>query len=391
MDTSEKLRARYLVGARRIVVKVGTGVLTGGGTLLDAGRVGALGDQIARLVQDGRQVALVSSGAIAAGMGQLGLAARPHTLPGLQAAASVGQANLMGLYETALHRHGMHAGQVLLTREDFDARDRYLNAANTIHELFSLGCVPVINENDTVSTDEIKFGENDVLAAQVTHLIRAEALILLTSVPGLYATGSCPEAILCLHDAPAPGGKSVADVVTEVSDEVIGLAGDEKTPLGLGGMGSKLEAARIAVDAGEAAVIADGGDPQALTRIMAGERVGTLFVPAEKRLRSRKRWIRFTSRPRGSVVVDAGARRALCEGGRSLLPGGVIAVEGEFGPGDVVRIVGPGGEEFARGLSNYSSADIERIKGLKTSRIDEALGHKYYDEIVHRDNLALLG
>ena len=386
---SRQLRERYLAGARRLVVKVGTNVLTSPGLPLDRSRVGALGDQIAALVRDGRQVALVTSGAIGAGMGALGLTSRPHTLPGLQAAASVGQGLLVALYDEALRRRGLHAGQILLTRDDFDARDRYLNASNTIHHLFSLDCVPVINENDTVSTDEIKFGDNDLLAALVTHMIRAEALILLTSVPGLQTTTPPPAAVLSVHEG-AREGRAVADVVSGVDPEVMGLVRSDKTSLGLGGMGSKLEAVRIAVEAGEAAVIADGKQPDTLIRLMAGEPVGTLFLPAERRLQSRKRWIRFTGRPRGGIVVDEGARRALCESGKSLLPSGVLDVEGEFGPGDIVRISTADGRVFARGLTNYSSDDVHRIKGLNSSRIQPVLGHKCYDEVVHRDNLALL-
>ena len=388
-QSSSQLRAQRLKGAGRIVVKVGTNVLTSPGMPLDRKRVNSLSGQIARLVEDGRQVVLVTSGAIGAGMGELDMKTRPRNLPGLQAAASVGQGRLMAFYDGALRRHGLRAGQILLMREDFDARDRYLNASNTIRELLSLGCVPIINENDTVSTDEIKFGDNDMLAALVTHMIGAEALVLLTSVPGLYTTVPAPEAVLSVHDQ-RHGERAVADVVTELSEEVLALATSETTALGVGGMGSKLAAVRVAIEAGEAAVIADGTEKDVLVRLMQGEAIGTVFVPAEKRLKSRKRWIRYTSSPRGSITVDEGARRALCEKGRSLLPSGVTAVEGEFSPGDVVRIQTCEGGEFARGLSNYSSADVHRIRGLKTNRIAAALGYKYYDEVVHRDNLALL-
>ncbi len=393
MESGEQLRERYVCSARRIVVKVGTNVLASPGMPLDEGRVDRLSEQIAGLVAEGRQVALVSSGAIGAGMAELKMPERPRTLPELQASASVGQGRLVSRYERSFSEHGLHAGQILLTREDFDSRQRYLNASNTIRALFNLGCVPVINENDTVSTDEIRFGDNDLLAALVTHLIRAELLILLTCVPGLCLDGPRPEAVRSLHESAAPHGARarVADLVDRVDEDVMQLASSEASPGGTGGMQSKLEAARIATEAGEAALIADGTEEDILPRILAGEKLGTLFLPAPKRLRSRKRWIRFTSRPRGAVVVDAGARRALTDRGKSLLPSGVTAVEDEFNPGDVIRIKGPGGEEFARGLSNYSSADVERIKGLRTSRIESVLGHKYYDEIVHRDNLALLG
>jgi len=374
------------------VVKVGTNVLAAPGMPLDEARVDSLSEQVARLAGAGRQVALVSSGAIGSGMAELGMSERPSTLPALQAAASVGQGRLVARYQAGLRAGGLHAGQVLLTREDFESRERYLNASNTIRALLDLGCIPVINENDTISTAEIRFGDNDLLAALVTHLIRAELLILLTSVPGLYARAPLPKAVRAVHEpgVPAAGDLVLADVVARVDEAVLGLATEEKTPLGIGGMRSKLEAARIATEAGEAAVIADGRAPDILRRVTDGERVGTLFLPARKKVRSYKRWIRYNSRPRGALSVDEGARRALCRRGGSLLPSGVRAVEGKFGPGDVVRIKGPDGVEFARGLSNYSSEHVELIKGLKTDRIEAVLGHRGYDEIVHRDHLALI-
>ena len=379
MSDSAALRRRHVCGARRLVVKVGTNVLAAPGTPLDESRVAALAEQIAGLVGDGRQVALVTSGAIGCGMAELGLKKRPSTLPMSQAAASVGQGVLMAHYERHFRSHGLHAAQILLTHEDFDSRSRYLNAANTIHALFELPCVPVVNENDTISTAEIQFGENDRLAALLTHLIRAELLVLLTCAPGLCA------------ERPRAGREArVIDVVERVDEKVKALVYDEKTALGVGGMGSKIEAARVTTAAGEAAVIADGRAPDVLSRLLAGEPVGTLFVPAAGKLSSRKRWLRFTSRPRGTVHVDAGAQAALAERGKSLLPSGVTGVEGEFDRGDVVRLKGPGGEEFARGLCNYSHAEVERIKGRHSSRIAKILGHKHYDEIVHRDNMALV-
>jgi len=390
--TSEELRKRCLCAATKVVVKVGTNVLASPGKGLDQKRIDSLSEQIARLIQEGRQVVLVSSGAIGAGVAEIGLAGRPKLLPQLQAAASVGQSKLMACYNASLSRFGLHAGQILLTREDLDSRDRYLNASNTISALFEMKCVPVINENDTISTDEIRFGDNDLLAALVTHLIQADLLVLLTSVPGLGTREPVPAAVRCVHEGLRFGRENlaVADVVDKVDDEVVALASGEISPSGMGGMESKLQAARIATEAGEAALIADGTCPDILLRIMRGERVGTLFVPGAKRMRSYKRWLRFTSRPKGAIVVDEGARKALCEKGKSLLPSGITGVEGEFGPGDLVRIKGPDGREFARGLSNYSSAETARIKGLKTSQIEAALGCKYYDEVVHRDNMALL-
>lgn len=382
MESVQELRARHVCSARRIVVKVGTNVLAASGPPYggpDDARIGSIAEQIAALIKDGRQVALVSSGAIGCGMSELGMENRPTALPISQAVASVGQGTLMAHYERHFRRHGLHAAQILLTHEDFDDRERYLNASNTVHALFELPCVPVINENDTISTEEIRFGDNDRLAALMTHLIRAELLILLTSVPGLYL------------ERPRRGSPGkVLEVVQRVDAEIEALAYEDKTPLGVGGMKSKIEAARIATEAGEAALIADGRDPAVLTKIMAGEPVGTLFLPGPGRLSSYKRWIRFTSRPRGGLQVDAGARAALVERGKSLLPSGIVAVEGAFRRGDVVRIKGPEGEEFARGLSNYSDAEIKRIKGCQTAQIKDVLGYSYYDEVVHRDNLALV-
>jgi len=375
---SAQLRDRHVRPARRIVVKVGTNVLASPENSLDEGRVGAIVDQVAELVDVGCQVALVSSGAIGCGMAELGLEARPTTLPLNQAVASVGQGALMASYERQFRRHGLHAGQVLLTHEDFDDRRRYLNACNTIHTLFELRCVPVINENDTISTEEIQFGDNDTLAALVAHLVRAELLVLLTSVPGLY------------ERRPGRGSPGkVLQLVERVDDRVASLAYDEKTQLGSGGMRSKIEAARLVTEAGGAAVIADGREPDILRRLMAGENVGTLFLPRDGKMRSFKRWIRFTSRPRGTVRVDAGARQALVERGKSLLPSGIVGVEGSFGRGDVVRVSGPDGQEFARGLTNYSAAEISRIMGRHSSHIRRVLGYSHYDEVIHRDNLAL--
>ena len=379
MDKGEQLRAEHVSSARRMVVKVGTNVLTDADGLLDEARIASVAGQVSWLAGAGREVVLVSSGAIGAGMRALNMSGRPTLLPLLQASASVGQGMLMAQYERHFSEHGRHAAQILLTRADFDSRERYLNAANTINALLGLSCIPVVNENDSISTDELKFGDNDFLAALVTHLVRAELLVILTSVAGLYT-----------HRPSGSAAPEVVDVVEKVDDGVKGLAYSERTPGGIGGMESKLDAARIATEAGEAAVIADGTEDGVLRRIVSGAKVGTLFVPAQRRLSSYKRWLRFTSRPRGSVRVDQGARRAVERRGKSLLPSGVVGVTGSFQPGDAVRIEDAIGEEFARGLSNYSSDEIEQIMGRQTHQIEAALGYKYYDEVVHRDNLALL-
>lgn len=379
MSGMDQQRLTHVCGARRVVVKVGTNVLAAPGRPLDDERVCAVAEQIAWLRESGRQVVLVSSGAVGCGMSALGISTRPTTLPLLQGIASVGQGKLMAHYERHFRRHGLHAAQVLLTRDDMDDRSRYLNACNTLHTLMDLPCVPVINENDTISTEEIRVGDNDTLAALVTHMVRAELLVLLTSVPGVYA------------EMPGEGTDGrILDFVEQGDEAVYGLVFDEKTAGGTGGMASKLEAARMATAAGEAAVIADGRDPQVLRKVFAGQRVGTLFAPAGTRLRSFKRWLSMTVRPCGVIVVDDGARRALVSGGKSLLPSGITKVEGEFGPGDVVAVEDQSGAEIARGLTNYSRVDIDVIRGAKTSGIESLLGRKDYDEVIHRDNLALL-
>jgi glutamate 5-kinase len=373
------LRKEHVCRADRVVVKVGTNVLAAPGKPLDDERVRAIAEQVAWLKESGRQVVLVSSGAIGCGMSALGIETRPAQLPMLQAIASVGQGKLIARYERHFRRHGLHAAQVLLTREDVDDRRRYLNACNTIHELMDMPCVPVINENDTISTEEICLGDNDALAALVTNMIRARLLVLLTSVPGLYSE--------------PPADDVTPDVLRMVDygdNEVDGLVYDEKTAGGTGGMASKLEAVRMATSAGEAAVIADGRDPRVLRKLFAGEDQGTLFLPASTRLKSYKRWLGMTVRPCGTVVVDAGAERALVQRGKSLLPSGVTRVRGEFSPGDVIAVEGADGNELARGLANYSSRDIMRIKGARTSELESILGRKDYDEIIHRDNMALV-
>jgi glutamate 5-kinase len=267
-----------------------------------------------------------------------------------------------------------------LTREDFEDRTRYLNARNTIWALLRLGAVPVINENDTISVEEITFSDNDLLSAFVTNLLRADALILLSVVDGVFrVTGEG-----------ATGKPEVVDVVAHVNDDTKALSTGEVSSRGKGGMDSKLEAARIATHAGEAAVVANGKVDDILLRIMRGEKVGTLFLPVQEKMASRKRWIGLTTQPRGFIHVDAGAAEALLKKGRSLLASGIRMVEGQFEKGDVVGVVDAGGNEIARGLANYSSDEVARIKGLKTSAIAKVLGEKPYDEVIHRDNLVLL-
>ena len=372
------VRDEVVLSAPMIVVKVGTSVLTGDSGSLDPARIDHLAEQISAVMDRGRKVALVSSGAVGAGMGQLGWRKRPDNLPQLQAAAAVGQSYLIRAYDEGFRRHRRHAAQLLLTHEDFDSRHRYLNMRNTLHALFEADAVPVINENDTISVDEIRFGDNDRLAAMVTNLIQAPLLIILSVVDGLYRT-----------DPDAPGPPEVVPVVTRI-DDVLGLAGSSRSSMGTGGMQSKLAAAGLVTRAGGSVIIASGKRSEPLTRILDGDPVGTLFLAHGANHRARKRWIGLTARPRGHFVVDDGARKALEAGSSSLLAIGIVEVAGEFDKGDVVGIRDREGHEFARGLTNYTADDSRRIRGLRTQQVREALGSDLYDEVIHRDNLVLI-
>jgi glutamate 5-kinase len=314
-------------------------------------------------------------------MGQLGLAKRPRGLARLQAVAAIGQSHLIQAYDRALRACGRHAAQVLLTADGMDDRARYLNVRNTLLALLECGAVPIINENDTISVEELRisFGDNDRLAAMVTNLIRAPLLILLSDVDGLYAGNP--------HDADS----RVIPLVESLDASVLALARDKLTGLSKGGMASKLAAARIATRAGGCVVIAGGKRSGVVRRILAGEPIGTLFLPQGQAVQSRKRWIGSAARPRGALRVDAGAERAVVSEGRSLLAVGVVEVEGPFAKGDLVLLKGPDGAEFARGLTNYSASEIAQIKGLQAGQIAGALGHCPYDEVIHRDNLTATG
>src|SRR6185437_10826502 len=372
----DAVRQEVIALANTVVVKVGTNVLTREDGILEPAHLQALADQLQRLRASGRKVVLVSSGAIGAGMGRLGLARRPTDLRQLQACAAIGQAFLMRAYEDCLARHGIPTAQILLTAGDFDSRGRYLNARNTILTLFEYGCLPIINENDTVSVAEIRFGDNDHLAALVTNLLQAPLLILLTVVDGLYAS-----------DPRTDPSASLLTTVPVIDASILEKAGSSRSALGSGGMRSKLRAARLATVAGESVIVANGSVPGILDAIFRAEPVGTLFLPHDRSMPAWKRWLGYTARPRGRLIVDAGARQAVQHQGRSLLPIGVVQIGGTFAKGDVVTLADVDGIEFARGLSNYSSSDIERIRGLRSEQAREVLGASAYDEVVHRDNL----
>ena len=375
----DPVRQEVIALAHTVVVKVGTNVLAGPDGTLDPGRLQSLTDQVQRIRQSGRKVALVSSGAIGAGVGRLGLGKRPTDLRQLQACAAVGQGFLMRAYQECLDAHGTHTAQILLTAGDFDHRGRYLNARNTIVTCFEWGVLPIINENDTVSVAEIRFGDNDHLAAMVTNLLQAPLLVLLTNVDGLYAS----------DPATNPDAQLVA-TVPQIDGSIMDMAGGSKSALGTGGMRSKIRAARLATAAGESVIMANGARPGVLDAIFAAEPVGTLFLPHGSTVPAWKRWLGYTARPRGRFVVDAGARKAVQEQGRSLLPIGVVQVQGAFGKGDVVSLCDADGVEFARGLTNYTAADAARILGLRTEQIAEVLGAIPYEEVVHRDNLVVI-
>ncbi|WP_442484339.1 glutamate 5-kinase [Aeoliella sp. SH292] len=374
--------------ADTVVVKVGTRVLTGPTGNLDLDRVASLADQLAQITSSGRRVLLVSSGAVGAGIGRLKLTERPKDLAELQAVASVGQSCLIEAYNRALEKHGRHAAQVLLTADDFNDRARYLNVRNTLFALFQLGAVPIVNENDAVRVDELQrsFGDNDRLAAMVANLLRANLLILLSDVEGVYdAAASTDTEKVVIPEI---------DLSTTTTGSLVrpGVAAHQTGPqLSVGGMQSKLEAAKLVASAGESVVIASGRRAGVLLDILAGKDVGTLVVGSGAGTTSRKRWIGAAARCAGRLVVDAGAAKAVCERGSSLLAVGVTQVVGEFVKGDAVAIDNSEGREIARGLTNYSSTELLKIAGAKAEQIAELLGHRPYTEVVHRDNLALVG
>lgn len=376
---TDLLRQEIATAAHTLVVKVGTRVLTTDQGVLDEGQINRLGQQLAQLADSGRRVVLVSSGAVGAGMSQLKLKSRPSDVARLQAVAAVGQAKLIERYDQALRPHGRHAAQVLLTADDLNDRARYLNIRNTLHCVLDLGAIPIINENDTVAVEELltTFGDNDRLAARVTNLLRAPLLVILSDVAGLY-DGS-PE---------LPESKLIS-VVRRLDDATLGLARDKKTGHSKGGMSSKLEAARLVTSSGENVIIASGRQENVLLRIMEGEDIGTLFLPQGKTVTPRKRWIGFSVEPRGEITIDDGAAVAIATHGGSLLPIGIRQVSGTFGKGDIVRVCNSQHQEVARGLTNYTAAEIERIQGKRSDQIAEILGHRPYDEVIHRDNLTV--
>jgi len=365
--------------ASRLVVKVGSSLVTNGGQGLDQAALAQWAEQISALARSGKQVLLVSSGAVAEGMQRLGWKRRPKALHDLQAAAAVGQMGLVQAYETCFRKHELQTAQILLTHEDLADRGRYLNARSTLRTLLSLSIIPIINENDTVATEEIRFGDNDTLGSLVTNLVEAEVLIILTDQPGLYTADprKDPSATL-VQDA------SAGDPALEA------MAGGAGSAIGSGGMLTKILAAKRAARSGAHTIIASGREPQVLVRLAAGERIGSQLVAETPTLAARKQWLADHLQLHGKLVLDAGAVRALQADGKSLLPIGVQEAQGDFERGEVVSCVDGDGREIARGLVNYSAAETRRILRTPSAEIEARLGYVDEPELIHRDNLVLL-
>ncbi len=363
-----------------IVVKIGTNLLADKANGINLDRIATIATSVARLRSSGNHVAIVSSGAIGAGVAALKLKERPKTIPEKQAAAAIGQPLLMEAYENAFRKQECTIAQILLNKDDFVNRSRYVNAKNTFSALFDHGVVPVINENDTVAVEEIKLGDNDNLSALVANLIEADLLIILTDIDGLYS------------DDPTKNHKAeLIPIVEKITPQIEKLAKSSKSELSTGGMITKIQAAKRCVSAGIAMVITNGKNPLALEEIYSGKFTGTLFLPSENKLNVRKKWIGFVSHSKGFIVVDDGAKGALLKKQRSLLPSGILEVHGDFKANDTISIHDAGGNEIAKGVTGYSATDIAKIKGKKTGEIETILSGKSHDEVIHRDNLVLIG
>lgn len=373
--TGEGARGRGVL--KRVVIKVGSSTITGPDGDLDHARIADIAAQIAQQRALGRDVILVTSGAVSAGRGILGIDGRPRTMPQKQAAAAVGQGRLMHSYAEAFAAHGIVVGQVLLTRDDLRVRARYLNARNTFLAILGYGAVPIVNENDTVAVDEIRFGDNDTLAALVAALAEADALLLLSDVAGLFD-----------KDPTKHADARLIPVVDRIDRTIEERAGGTRTDVGTGGMTTKIQAAKISTSSGVRMTIADGSRANVIADALDG-RCGTVFLPRPTPINQRKRWIAFGVVPQGIVTVNDGAKLRLIHEGKSLLPAGVTAVDGHFGRGELVRIADLGGQPFAQGFVNYASDDLAKIMGRRTIEIAAVLGAKPYDEVVHRDNLVL--
>jgi glutamate 5-kinase len=371
------MRKALLSHVKRVVVKIGSGVIsTDEG--LDEQWLAAIAEDLCALLDRDLEVILVSSGAVAAGKGQLGIEGRPQTIPQKQAAAAIGQTRIIREYKETFLAHDYNVAQVLLTRDDLSNRRRYLNARNTMTTLLEYGVTPVVNENDTVVVEEIRFGDNDNLSALVTSLVEADLLIILSDVDGFYDS----------NPADNPQAQLIP-VVERVTPTIETMGGKTNGTLGTGGMVTKLKAAKKAALSGVGTLIVNGRSPNILARIFDGEDVGTYFLPAQSKLTAKKHWIAFSKKPRGKLLVDEGGQQALIKRGKSLLPSGICGVDGGFERGDAVRLCDRDGQEFARGVVSYSLAETLQIMGKQCSDIETVLGYKYRDEVVCRDDMVL--
>jgi glutamate 5-kinase len=371
------IRRQTIAHVKKILIKIGSAVLTGAEGL-DLKIIDALVREMSDLSGQGYSIVLVTSGAIVSGKHRLNIKGSLKSIPEKQAAAAIGQGRLMRVYSKAFEKKGLYVAQILLTLSDLTDRQRYLNIRNTLSTLMEWGVTPIINENDSVAVDEIKFGDNDNLAAMIANIVEADIFINLTSTAGLYDCN------------PAESKKAgLIGLVRKITSEIEAMASAETSSVGTGGMKSKILAAKKVTAIGIPCIIAPGKRKRVLTDILAGKEIGTLFLPMADRLNSKKYWIAFTLRSRGRLIIDDGAKKALLDKGKSLLPSGVIDVEGDFDLGDPVSCVDREGTSLAKGLVNFSSAEIRKIMGLKTSQIYQVLGHKDYDEIIHRDNLVI--
>ena len=377
--SNKDIRRKVLGGVKRIVVKVGSSILASVEKGLHYEAFSHLTKEISDLKRQGYEIVLVSSGAIAAGMEKLGYKTRPQAITQKQATAAVGQTRLMNIYENYFSRYQQMVAQVLLTHDDLSHRRRFLNARNTLLTLLELGIIPIINENDTVVVDEIKFGDNDNLSALITNLVGADLLIILTDIEGL-----------CDSDPRVNPNARCIPLVENIDVNMEGIIGETKSEMSVGGMISKIQAAKKASRFGIPTVVARGTKDGILHQILKGKEIGTLILSTGEALSSRKHWIAFNPKPKGDIIVDDGAKKAILQRGKSLLPSGVVKIKGIFDRGDLVSCLGPRGKEFARGLVNYSATELEKIKGHRSDQIESTLGYKYSDEVIHRDDLVVL-
>lgn len=371
---------KTLLAAKRVVVKVGSSTITYPNGKRNFSRIDRLARELADLQNQGKEMILVTSGAVAVGVDRLGLPCKPATIPGKQAAAAVGQGVLMHTYEKFFADYGQTVAQVLLTKTESVDRHRYANSRNTFMELLKQRVIPIVNENDVVALDELKIGDNDNMSALVAGIVDADLVIILSDIDGLYTANpqTHPEAKL-------------VPLVTEITPAIEASAGGVGSARGTGGMATKIQAAKAATSSGIHLVIASGAEKDAVSRILAGENIGTLFVSRENRLQFRKRWLAFGARIMGSITVDEGCARALHKaGGCSILPAGITGVSGEFEAGSTVSVLDTSGRELARGLAHYAAAELEQIKGCRSGEIENILGHKNFDEVIHRDDLVIL-